>query len=280
MFTSVKLAVEAKRRFLASHEEPREIKIALSLGSFGSTLSPAQEFDGYYPPPFGPRAFSSDGRNTTVFDNSTDESVARNALKKFHLDRLLPFYNSPGIWELIDLIAFETVPLEREVWAVRMAMQEFLSPSKDFDNNKPWYISTVWKPGTSSVLQEGGTEDIKSVASALVSGDLPLPAGIGINCTQLVDLDAVVMHLRSSLGSSFQKPFLVLYPNGGDTYDISSRTWAGEATSDETTYAWANRLADIAKREHMSGRWSGVLVGGCCKAGPKHILALRRALSP
>lgn len=279
MNKAVGLAEEARTCFFASRNEKNPIKIVLSLGSFGSTLSPAQEFDGYYPPPFGPRGYTPDDKNTILFVNPADEIAARDALKEFHLQRLLSFYDSRETWALIDAIAFETVPLERETWAIRMAMKEF-SSHMEGSELKPWYISTVWKPGTSSSLLQDKNNPFTAVASALITGDLPLPTGLGVNCTQLLDLDAAVAGFRGFLSKQLRKPFLVMYPNGGDTYDISSRTWAGDANSDQAAASWASKLADIAKREKTSGVWSGVIVGGCCKTGPKHIQALRQALSP
>lgn len=279
MYSSVKLAAEAKSRFLASREEKRPVKIALSLGSYGSTLSPAQEFDGFYPPPFGPLAYKPGGENTTIFDDPKDEENAREALKNFHLERLLTFYNSDRTRSLIDLIAFETVPLEREIWAIRMAIMDLKRTVHESDW-KPWYISTVWQPGASESLEfeKGANRSLKSITSTLISEDfsLSLPDGIGINCTQLSDLEKVVTGFRSFFEGMASKLFLVLYPNGGDTYDVASRTWKGNATDAHLT--WAAQLAGLAKREQTSGYWSRVIVGGCCKTGPKHIEALSKRL--
>ena len=57
MRKAVRLAQAAKARFLLEHPfvQGDEIKIALSLGPFGSTRS-THEFDGIYPPPYGPAA--------------------------------------------------------------------------------------------------------------------------------------------------------------------------------------------------------------------------------
>ncbi|KAF5337670.1 hypothetical protein D9758_013029 [Tetrapyrgos nigripes] len=116
---SVELALEARKRFYEENNGTscRTIRIALSLGSFGAALSPAQEFDGYYPPPYGPVGFSPDGNNINAFGDADDEleRKAVEALTNFHLERLLICFEERSVWDGIDCIAFETVPLLREI---------------------------------------------------------------------------------------------------------------------------------------------------------------------
>lgn len=74
------------------------VEIALSLGLYGATLSPAQEFDGLYPPPFGPRGFSVDSSAEdrgyrTIFPahgRLEAESAAEIPLAEFHLSSIQP----------------------------------------------------------------------------------------------------------------------------------------------------------------------------------------------
>ncbi|KAJ6616686.1 hypothetical protein B0H10DRAFT_2036588 [Mycena sp. CBHHK59/15] len=69
---------------------PAHVKIALSLGPFGAGLSPAQEFDGFYPPPYGPSAYSEASLNRNAFaaGEEAQEAEATEALARFHFDRL------------------------------------------------------------------------------------------------------------------------------------------------------------------------------------------------
>ncbi|KAJ7762510.1 Homocysteine S-methyltransferase [Mycena metata] len=136
MSKCVQLAAEARSRFndeRANSSVPDQpdgeldehaIKIALSLGPFGAGLSPAQEFDGYYPPPFGPRGYTHGGDNRNAFSKDDQgrkgEEEATAALAQFHLERLRVFADDKAAWDALDFIAFETVPVVREIRAARM----------------------------------------------------------------------------------------------------------------------------------------------------------------
>ncbi|KAJ3523055.1 hypothetical protein NM688_g8788 [Phlebia brevispora] len=136
MHKAVRLAQAAKSRYLIEHPfvQGENIKIALSLGPFGGTIS-THEFDGIYPPPYGPAAYDpSSHSNTNHFESEEDEERATEALKKFHLERLRVFASDRETWDDIDWIAFETVPLRREIRAIRRAMDELRSEGK----TKPW----------------------------------------------------------------------------------------------------------------------------------------------
>ena len=78
------------------------------------------------------------------------------------------------------------------------------------------------------------------------------------------------------------KPWLVIYPNGGKVWDPITRTWGeGSRTRGVTVDSriWAEQLwkqVDIALED---GIWGGVVVGGCCKAGPDEIMRLASYLN-
>jgi len=114
MQKAVALAAEARSRFEhdAGPGPAGEVKIALSLGPYGATLTPGHEFDGFYPPPFGPQAYSPGGRNRNAFTaaEASQESVAIDALTDFHLQRLRVFANDLTTWARVDCIAFEDDP--------------------------------------------------------------------------------------------------------------------------------------------------------------------------
>ncbi|THH00326.1 hypothetical protein EW145_g7097 [Phellinidium pouzarii] len=319
MRKAVRLAAQAKLQFLesqASSDAPKkEINVVLSLGPYGATLSPAQEFDGLYPPPYGPQGYTPGGRNTNAFNGATAEErhvlehTAHSALSEFHYRRLLAFVGDSektdpegSVWPLIDAIAFETVPLAREAAAIRTAMGRLAAYLAAHNlEAKSWWLSTVWPGGRfpqeaspHSNTRLKPAEVVRALLQNVVSPDpdpAPAPDGIGVNCTQVSDLDAVVSEFRSAVQASqfAKKPFLVLYPNGGDTYDVVQRAWASTSAdahstsgicdtvaATEAATVWAQRLAAIAKREQASGTWGGLLVGGCCKTGPEQIDLLRK----
>jgi homocysteine S-methyltransferase len=75
--------------------------VALSLGAYGATMVPSQEYTGKYPA----------------------ELTDSQGLYHFHLDRIACFVEDENTWNNIDLVAFETLPRLAEVQAVRMVME-------------------------------------------------------------------------------------------------------------------------------------------------------------
>ncbi|KAF6761164.1 homocysteine S-methyltransferase [Ephemerocybe angulata] len=192
MHKAVKLAQRAKALY---PETSGSVRIALSLGPFGATLRPTQEFLGYYPPPYGPKAFSELGPNTRSFSNPEEEQEAINALA---ID--------PATWNSIDYIAFETVLLKREVKSIRRAIsllsEHLAQTGESLPFSKPWWISFVCP-------DEARSEK------------LPVPSGIGINCTSLERLPSLIADLTRTIPRVVSSSMsLVLYPNGGE-YDTS-----------------------------------------------------------
>ncbi|KAF7305738.1 Hcy-binding domain-containing protein [Mycena chlorophos] len=273
----VGLAAEARRRF--RQERPSQNpKIALSLGPYGAGLSPAQEFDGYYPPPYGPRGYTVDGRNINSFaeGEAEDEQLAIQALAEYHFSRLQLAADDPDV----DLIAFETVPLLREVRAIRMAMGRLAT-------DKPWWVSFVFPDGKfPNTLRPDADErvaihDIIAATFGDASTENPCPAAIGINCTPLHALPHIVAEMEAALrlrGEAL-KPFLVLYPNAGDVYDPASQTWIVKSGERERE-VWAEQLRGLVLEtlDRPGSVWAGVVVGGCCRTGPQDISLLSSLL--
>jgi homocysteine S-methyltransferase len=279
----VQLAAIARTRFLESrtlHDSPRpEVKIVLSLGPYGASLSPAQEFGGVYPPPFGPPHTTAAGEqpklNFTPEEQAQGlENAAVDALAKWHLDRLEVFAQDAKTWDSIDCIAFETVPLNTEVRAIRQAMQTLFAQDVVV---KDWWISGVFPAGRAPGASESETGVIAFVQAALgdhSGGDRP--TGIGINCTPPQFVSRLVDELQAAardLCLEGQKPLLVLYPNGGGVYDGVSRTWNESIPAPPAE--WARQLGDTARRAHVVGTFGNVLLGGCCKTKPEDIAALK-----
>lgn len=272
MIKSVKLADQARNQFLIERKDltREDIRIALSIGPFGASLFPAQEFDGYYPPPYGPRAFSEGGDNLNAFRRDSGGAESIDALAQFHSERLSIFTNDRETWDTIDCIAFETVPLTREVLAIRRAVGMLRAAIK------PWWISLVFTNGVFPETEEPGGRHLTVIeaAHAVVAGDNP-PSAIGVNCTQADIFPALLAEMRAAIDDKKRRElWLVLYPNGGDVYDSINRTWKGSAKGGD----WGKELAKIV--QDVRGDWGGVLVGGCCRTGPEEIQQLSKHLSP
>ncbi|KAJ6567831.1 Homocysteine S-methyltransferase [Mycena sp. CBHHK59/15] len=317
MRTCVRLAVEARARFCAEQQGtgttrldmpddhnasvPAHVKIALSLGPFGAGLSPAQEFDGFYPPPYGPSAYSEASLNRNAFaaGEEAQEAEATEALARFHFDRLCAFADDAPTWDALDFVAFETVPLVREVTAIRMAVARLEKRLRSGNVKcKPWWISFVFPGGrfpqqTAVAGEEGdvttGTIGDNRVAvravveAALSAGSpaapLPCPSALGINCTATEFVPRVLAEMEAAVrahNDSVRPPWLVVYPNGGDVYDPVSQTWVVKDKGKGGV--WAEELHEIVARATRSGVWAGVTAGGCCRTGPEDIALLSKLL--
>ncbi|GAA5986210.1 hypothetical protein JCM11641_002890 [Rhodosporidiobolus odoratus] len=307
----------------SSKQTPTQLQAhaALSLGPFGASLQPGQEYGGLYPAPFcAPDAPESPSRSTcadaalAAVPLTTELDLLRSAsassgqevpehelhLAAWHLQRLMHFSASPSLDDLA-LLAFETVPVLAEARAIRRAMAVFNSSrAQDGKAAKPFYISFVFprsqKNGEEGVRFPDPTPAIAAlptlkdqasaiIAAALAEEDeeegLARPAGLGFNCTSPLHASTVVSALSNAVSeqssasssSAEKKPWLILYPDGGATYDVQTRSWhTPEGLTDD---AWANKVANAVQVGRESGAWSGTLVGGCCKAGPKTIGALK-----
>ena len=91
MLQAVRLADRARTLFyseapdqklhetLPDHERRRTL-VALSLGPFGATLQPTQEFGGFYPLPYGPQEFNERGSNFNSFGELVDARPWRSSI--------------------------------------------------------------------------------------------------------------------------------------------------------------------------------------------------------
>ena len=109
---------------------------------------------------------------------------------------------------------------------------------------------------------------------------LELPSGLGINCTEVRFLSTIIEGMSAALRSHPVQPWLVVYPNGGDIYDIIEKKWIPATDSEAKGDGWANSVKDVVKSATQEGwgPWGGVIMGGCCRTGPKEIEALTRAV--
>ena len=107
--------------------------VALSLGAYGATMVPSQEYTAKYP-----RAL-----------------LESEGLYDFHLDRITCFAEDEETWNNIDLVAFETLPRLEEIYAVRMVMGTVNSRAA----SREFWISCVFPDGED--LPDGNfTEDV------------------------------------------------------------------------------------------------------------------------
>lgn len=168
--------------------------------------------------------------------------IAYRDLVQFHAERLAIAAETAA-----DLIAVETVPSLEEAEAIAAAFVE--SPAL-----RGW-VSFTCKDECS--VAHG--ERIAECAALLES--VPQVVALGVNCTQPKFVERLIHETRSASA----KPIFV-YPNSGELWNASSRSWYGDASVD-----------DFGK---LAGDWytaGAQAVGGCCRTTPAHIRAVRAA---
>ena len=302
MQKSVRLADDARKAYLAEERDPtKEVFVALSLGPFGSAVKPPQDFDGFYPPPFGPKGPSYEGDglgNTRLFSPDSDgveedEKKAIEALAGFHLWRLRAVASNPETWSSVDYVAFETVPHLRELRAIKVAMARFFDAESRGRGLKGWWISLVfpddegsgqWGPEererqTRSLGVDLTDEPSRSEILNVVLDDRigAVPTGLGLNCTRIDRYPSILSSIAS--GGSEPVPLtLAVYPNGGragDTFDPLTHRWknGGRPRPDGRNITWEEEVVEVVQK--CRGKWKDVVVGGCCRVYPPQIKALR-----
>lgn len=167
-----------------------------------------------------------------------EDHVTRKALRNWHSKRLeafLPDHRGKAgerqCWGDIDYVAFETLPRLDEVRAVRSAMAS-VGKEVGEEQQKPFWISCVF-PGEHSLLPDGSS--VREVVEAMVEkgeGEAT-PMGIGINCTKVGKVDAVILEFEDAIYKLIETgvvdgwPSLVVYPDGtnGEVYNTVTKEW-------------------------------------------------------
>ncbi|WP_182629696.1 homocysteine S-methyltransferase [Pantoea hericii] len=149
-----------------------------------------------------------------------------------------------------DLLACETLPSFAEAQALVKLLAEF-------PEGRAWFTFTLRDAGHIS----DGTP-LSEVVSWL--NQQPQVIALGINCVALESVTPALQQLQRLT----DKP-LVVYPNSGEQYAASSKTWHS-APSGCT-------LHDKLDEWQQAG---AKLIGGCCRTSPNDIAAIARACQP
>jgi homocysteine S-methyltransferase len=224
-------------------------KVALSLGAYGATMVPSQEYSGKY----------------------DEEHVTVEQLREWHKERIdvfrpFGFYDTdsssrrPGVredvelfqredcWDNIDFVAFETLPLLREIVAVREVMKYVWNTTRTRydsevgDSEKGFWISCVF-PGEGNMLPDGSS--VKDVVRAMLEEKegAARPMGVGINCTKIGKLESLIEEFESAIrdlvekGSLEEPVSLVVYPDGanGEVYNTTTKEWEKSRDGNESS---------------------------------------------
>ena len=268
--SSVQISRDAFRKTEGSARRREQGKVALSLGAYGATMIPSQEYGGRY----------------------DADHVTEVQLRDWHLKRIAEFLPAQGqdgdgreCWGNVDLVAFETLPLLVEVSGVRMAMgrvNERLGVEKE--ESKGFWIVCVF-PGEGNRLPDGSS--VEEVVGAMLEsrdGEV-VPMGIGINCTRVGKLKGLVREFEEAVvkllgnGEVQEAPALVVYPDGtmGEVYNTTTKVWEKGAVVEDIG-SWHDAVYEIVCEARERGVWKEIFVGGCCKTTPDSIANLRKLI--
>ena len=186
--------------------------------------------------PYG--AYLADGSEYNGHYNVTDD-----VLRKHHKAQISILSKTDA-----DLMACETVPSLQEALVLRELLAKEVMPA---------WISFSCKNGQQ--LNDGTPiEDCVELFKGTAN-----PVALGVNCTN----PKYIVELVQRIKAVCPEKFIVVYPNSGEDYDATTKTWHGTATPGECGHAsehWLNAGANI--------------IGGCCRMGPEHISSIKNVL--
>ncbi|WP_261306498.1 homocysteine S-methyltransferase [Paenibacillus andongensis] len=162
--------------------------------------------------------------------------LTENELIEFHRPRVKALIDAGA-----DILACETIPCLMEARAIVRLL-------KEFPGIYGW-ISFSAK----NELQISNGDLIADCADWLNCHDQV--AAVGVNCTPPEYIPSLISEIRSKTN----KPIIV-YPNSGENYDASTRSWKGVSTN-ESFGSGARSWYELGAR----------LLGGCCRTTPEDI---------
>jgi homocysteine S-methyltransferase len=174
-----------------------------------------------------------------------DYHLHEEEMKDFHRGRIQALVDAG-----VDVLACETIPSIEEAQALVNLLLEYPTTA--------YWISFTLRD--ENHLSDGS--HLKEVLELLNSS--PQCVAVGVNC---IPEDQVSKAL-SSLSSLTSKP-LIAYPNSGEIYDATSKTWSGKR-------AEGDHLVDRVKEWRSLG---AKLIGGCCRTTPADIRVIADACS-
>ena len=174
-----------------------------------------------------------------------DYDVSVDVLRDFHAERLRLFDAGNA-----DVLACETVPSFAEAQVLADLLARCRTPA---------WVSFSCRDGMH--ISDGTTVE----AAAALFREHPAVLAVGFNCTPPQYAVELVRRFRAAAPGKT----VIAYPNSGETWNAEQGAWIG--TSKPIDYARA------------ASEWvtaGAGIVGGCCRTGPDHIVAIRKAIAP
>ncbi|KAF2266231.1 Homocysteine S-methyltransferase [Lojkania enalia] len=175
-----------------------------------------------------------------------DYSLPSQEMKAFHRGRIESLAESG-----VDVLAIETLPSFPEAEVLLDLLRT------EFRTIEAWFSFTL-----KDVTHISDGTPLSKVVELLEGYEKVI--AVGVNCvTESLALPAV-----QHMSSLTRKP-LIVYPNSGEAWNASARSWQGSRTS-------GSHLADRVK-----GYWHAraQLIGGCCRTTPEDIAVISQTLS-
>ena len=220
------------------------VALARSACEIYRTRHPEADFKPLVAASIGPYgAFLADGS-----EYRGDYGVDDATLYDFHRQRLGWFDQSGA-----DLIACETIPSLQEARILSRLLETV---------NTPAWISFACRDDAR--LNDG--HELAQAVTLFVTH--PKVIGLGINCTAPQFIEALVGEIKSVFEAcNLPEKTILVYPNSGEHYNGSSKTWHGTVTPLE-----CGRASRVWQQAGAS------VIGGCCRMGPAHIRAMAQEL--
>jgi len=173
-----------------------------------------------------------------------DYRISADKLKAFHEPR----------WEVlaaseVDCLACETIPSVNEAHVLYRLIE--LTPEM------PVWISFSCRD---EKLISDGTPLSEAIS---VFSNCRNVFACGINCTPPRFIPSLIGEARRGIG----RQEIIVYPNSGEYFNASNKSWYGSTNPSEFARAACTWL-DLGAR----------LIGGCCRTGPQHIKEIREKL--
>jgi homocysteine S-methyltransferase len=171
-------------------------------------------------------------------------AIDENGLRRFHERRLVLLDQTDA-----DILACETIPYSLEAGVLCALLENARLPA---------WVSFCCRDG------QHISDGTRLADVCALFRDHPRVHALGVNCTAPQFVSSLIREIR---GAAPHKT-VVVYPNSGETYDVASNTWSGDASP--------AACAGFAKSWRDAG--AGI-IGGCCRIGPEQIAAIRDSLA-
>ena len=190
--------------------------------------------------PYG--AYLADGSEYTG-----DYHVTAKELEAFHGERIELLSQSGA-----DLLACETVPNRMEAGVLCALLKKTSTPA---------WVSFCCR--NHEQISDG--TPLADVAALFAKH--PNVVAVGVNCTAPAYISDLIGVLRQNVPSKA----VVVYPNSGECYDVTSHAWTAPNTDHDEIGDWVS-LAEGWR--HLGAS----IIGGCCRTTPEDIHRLARLL--